>query len=226
MKILIIEDDKEIVELLKESLKRELFIIDYAYDGKNGLFLYKTNHYDLLIVDYNLPEKTGIEIIKEVREENKDIKVIILTVDSSQETKESFFNLGIDDYITKPFIFKEFLSRIKAIMRRPTITQKSIYKIDDLTVDIDRHLVTRNKKSIYLTFKELMLLEFFLKNRGKVVSRTILMENIWDFNADPFSNTVESHILKLRRKLDPQRNKRDLIHTIKGRGYKLDLKKW
>ncbi len=226
MKILIIEDDKEIVELLKESLKRELFIVDYAYDGKDGLFLYRTNHYDLLIVDYNLPEKTGIEIIKEIKSENKNIKTIILTVDSTQETKESFFNLGVDDYITKPFVFKEFLSRIKAVMRRPAITQKSIYKIDDLVVDIDKHSVTRDKKSIYLTFKELMLLEFLLKNRGKVISRTVLMENLWDFNADPFSNTVESHILKLRRKLDPQRNKRNLIHTIKGRGYKLDLKKW
>lgn len=226
MKILIIEDDKEIVELLKESLKRELFIVDYAYDGKDGLFLYRTNHYDLLIVDYNLPEKTGIEIIKEIKSENKNIKTIILTVDSTQETKESFFNLGVDDYITKPFVFKEFLSRIKAVMRRPAIIQKSIYKIDDLVVDIDKHSVTRDKKSIYLTFKELMLLEFLLKNRGKVISRTVLMENLWDFNADPFSNTVESHILKLRRKLDPQRNKRNLIHTIKGRGYKLDLKKW
>ncbi len=226
MKILIIEDDKEIVELLKESLKRELFVVDYAYNGKDGLFLYRTNHYDLLIVDYNLPEKNGIEVIKEIKSENKNIKTIILTVDSTQETKELFFNLGIDDYITKPFIFKEFLSRVKAVIRRPAIAQKIIYKIDDLVVDMDKHSVMRNKKSIYLTFKELMLLEFLLKNRGKVISRTVLMENIWDFNADPFSNTVESHILKLRRKLDPQRNKRDLIHTIKGRGYKLDLKKW
>ena len=226
MKILIIEDDKEIVELLKESLKRELFIIDYAYNGKDGLFLYRTNHYDLLIIDYNLPDKNGIEIIKEIRMEDKNIKTIALTVDSTQETKEAFFNLGVDDYITKPFVFKEFLSHIKAVMRRPAIAQKSIYKIDDLVVDMEKHSVIRNKKSIYLTFKELMLLEFLLKNRGKVVSRTILMENLWDFNADPFSNTVESHILKLRRKLDPQRNKRNLIHTIKGRGYKLDLKKW
>ncbi|HOZ53309.1 MAG TPA: response regulator transcription factor [bacterium] len=226
MKILIIEDDKEIVELLKESLKRELFVVDYAHNGKDGLFLYRTNHYDLLIIDYNLPEKNGVEIIKEIRMEDRNIKTIALTVDSTQETKEAFFNLGVDDYITKPFVFKEFLSRIKAVMRRPIIAQKSIYKIDDLVVDMEKHSVIRNKKSIYLTFKELMLLEFLLKNRGKVISRTILMENLWDFNADPFSNTVESHILKLRRKLDPQRNKRNLIHTIKGRGYKLDLKKW
>lgn len=226
MKILIIEDDKEIVELLKTALKREFFIIDQAYNGKDGLFLYRTNHYDLIILDYYLPEKTGLEIINEIRSENKNIKIIALTVDSSPETKDQFFNLGVDDYISKPFVFNELLSRIKAVLRRPNQVQKTKYQIDDLEVDMDRHTVIRGKNSIYLTFKELMLLEFFLKNQGQVLSRTVLMENVWDFNADPFSNTIESHILKLRRKLNPNRNKRELIHTIKGRGYKLDLKKW
>ncbi|HPT08191.1 MAG TPA: response regulator transcription factor [bacterium] len=226
MKILIIEDDKTVTSLLKESLNKEIFSVDFSYDGNNGLFLFRTNHYDLIIVDYNIPIKNGQEVIKEIRQEDKNIKIIVLTVDASLETKEAFFNLGVDDYVTKPFIFSELLSRIKAVIRRPNITQKLIYKIDDLIVDIDRHLVTRDKKSIYLTFKEMMLLEFLLKNRGKVLSHTVIMENIWDFNADPFSNTIESHILKLRRKLNPNRNKRELIHTIKGRGYKLDLKKW
>ena len=226
MKILIIEDDKEIVKLLKNSLKKEIFIADYASDGGKGLFLFKTNHYDLLIVDYNLPSKNGQEIIKEVRRENKNIKIIVITIDIRPETRDRFFELEIDDYLIKPFAFSELLSRIKSVMRRPSKTQKAIYKIDDLLVDIDRHLVVRDKKNIYLTFKELMMLEFFLKNKGRVISRTVLMENIWDLNADPFSNTVESHILKLRRKLNPNKNKKELIHTIKGRGYKFDIKKW
>lgn len=226
MKVLIIEDDKEIVSLLKSSLKKEVFITDYESDGIKGLFLFKTNHYDLLIIDYTLPGKNGQEIIAEVRKENKNIKIIVITVDTTQETRERFFELEIDDYITKPFSFGELLSRIKAVMRRPSKAQNAIYKIDDLTVDIDKHLVVRDKHNIYLTFKELMMLEFFLKNKGRVISRTILMENVWDFNADPFSNTVESHILKLRRKLNPERNKKELIHTIKGRGYKFDIKKW
>jgi len=226
MKILIIEDDKTVTSLLKESLNKEIFSVDFSHDGDNGLFLFRTNHYDLIIVDYNIPLKNGQEVIKEIRQEDKNIKIIVLTVDASLETKEAFFDLGIDDYITKPFIFSELLSRIKAVTRRPNLTQKSVYKIDDLMVDVDRHIVTRDKKSIYLTFKEMKLLEFLLKNKGKVLSHTVIMENIWDFNADPFSNTIESHILKLRRKLNPNRNKRELIHTIKGRGYKLDLKKW
>jgi DNA-binding response OmpR family regulator len=226
MKILIIEDDKDITNLLKSSLKKEIFLVDSAPNGEKGLFMFRTNPYDLLIIDYNMPIKNGKEVVREIRKEDRDIKIIILTVNVDNETKQEFFNLQIDDYITKPFIFSELLSRIKSVTRRPSKTESKIYKIDDLTVNTDKHLVVRDRKNIYLTFKEMMLLEFFLKNRGKVISRTILMENVWDFNADPFSNTVESHILKLRRKLDPKRNKRELIHTIKGRGYKLDLKKW
>ncbi len=226
MKILIIEDDKEIVSFLKISLKKEIFTVDYCDDGNKGLFMFRTNHYDLLIIDYNLPSKNGQEIIKEIRKENKNIKIIVITIDISPETRERFFNLKIDDYITKPFTFSELLSRIKSVMRRPNKMQNSIHKIDDLIVDIDRHLVKRGGHNIYLTFKELTMLEFFLKNKGRVISRTVLMENVWDFNADPFSNTVESHILKLRRKLNPNKDKRELIHTIKGRGYKFDIKKW
>lgn len=226
MKILIVDDDQDITVLLKESLQQEFFSVDCTYDGNKALFLFKTNHYDLLIVDYHLPGKNGWELIKEIRQEDQNIKIIVLTVESDLASKEIFFNLGIDDYVSKPFIFLELLSRIKAVMRRPNIVQKTILKIDDLSVDIDRHLVTRGKLSIYLTHKEMLLLEFLLKNRGRVVSRITIMENIWDFNADPFSNTIESHILKLRRKLNPRGDRRELIHTIKGRGYKLDLRKW
>lgn len=226
MKILIIEDDRELSLLLRNSLKKEVFLVDCCSDGERALFLYRTNHYDLMIIDYNLPKKDGLKIVEEIRRENKDIKIIVLTVDSSQESKKNFFEVGTDDYITKPFVFEELLARIRAVMRRPSLAQNNIYKIDDLVVDMDKHLIIRDKKSIYLTLKEVLLLEFLLKNKGRVISRTTLMDNIWDFNADPFSNTVESHILKLRKKINPDGNKRELIHTIKGRGYKLDLKKW
>lgn len=226
MKILLIEDDKDVVSLLKLSLKKEVFTVDSANDGSRGLFLFQTNTYDLLIVDYNLPKKNGLDLITEVRKENKDIKIIVLTIENGQNTKKKMFDLGVDDYITKPFIYEELLARIKAVMRRPNISQNIIYKIDDLVVDINKHAVKRGKTSIYLTFKEINLLEFFFKNIKQVLSRTVLLENVWDFNADPFSNTVESHILKLRKKINPTGSKKDLIHTIKGRGYKLDIKKW
>ena len=226
MKALIIEDDKDLASLLKTSLKQEFFTVDICHDGEKGLFYFRTNHYDLLLVDYHLPLLNGKDLIKAVRSENKNVKIIILTVEFNQKTKEEFFSLEIDDYITKPFVFSELIARVKALMRRPTLSRKDVYKIDDLTVDIEKHSVTRGKKNIYLSFKEMMLLELFLKNKGKLMSRNYIMENIWDINADPFSNTIESHILKLRRKLDPQKNLKELIHTIKGRGYKMSTKKW
>jgi len=226
MKALIVEDDKDLASLLKISLKKEMFTVDLAEDGKKGLFLFGTNVYDLLIVDYNLPQKNGRDLVKEVRGQNQDVKIIVLTVENSQNIKKELFDLGIDDFISKPFVYEEFLSRVKAIMRRPSVAQKLIYHLDDLSVDVEKHIVKRGKKSIYLTFKEITILEFFFKNINKIIPRTVLLENIWDFNADPFSNTVESHILKLRKKINPSGLKKELIHTVKGRGYKLGLKKW
>lgn len=226
MKILIIEDDLKISKLLSNSLKKELFTVDVAQDGQNGLYMFQTNTYDLLLVDYNLPIKNGEELVKEIRKINKIVKIIILTIEGSQEMKNRLFNLDVDDYITKPFIFEDLLTRIKAVMRRPQEVKSRTYKIDDLFVDVEKHQVKRGKDKICLTFKELMLLEYFLKNQGKILSRTVLMENVWDVNADPFSNTIESHILKIRKKINPANDKRDLIHTIKGRGYKIDTSKW
>lgn len=226
MKILIIEDDKDLAALLKMSLKKELFTVDVSHNGKEGLFAFGTNVYDLLVIDYNLPLKNGRDLVKEIRSQNQDIKIIILTVENEQAIKKELFDLGVDDFISKPFVYEEFLSRVKAVLRRPSLTQKAIYKLDDLVVDVEKHLVTRGKKNIYLTFKEITILEFFFKNINKIIPRTVLLENIWDFNADPFSNTVESHILKLRKKINPNGLKKELIHTIKGRGYKLGLKKW
>ena len=226
MKILVVDDDKKINQLLSASLKRELFTVDVAENGRDGLYMYQTNHYDLILVDYNLPIENGEYLVEEIRKIDKKILIIMLTVEGSQEMKNKLFNLEVDDYITKPFVFEDLLSRIKAVTRRPQEIKNMIYQIDDLYFDVDKHQAKRGKEIIYLTFKELTLLEFFLKNQGKILSRTVLMENVWDFNAAPFSNTIESHILKIRKKINPTQCKRDLIHTITGRGYKMDTSKW
>ncbi len=226
MKILVVDDDKKISQLLKSSLKKELFTVDLAENSQDALYMFQTNIYNLILVDYNLPDKNGDKLIEEIRKINKKIPIIMLTVEGDQEMKNKLFDLEIDDYITKPFIFEDLLRRIKAVMRRPQETKGRVYKIDDLYVDVEKHQVKRGKEKVYLTFKELMLLEYFLKNQGKILSRTVLMENVWDFNADPFSNTIESHILKIRKKINPTQDKQDLIHTIKGRGYKIDTSKW
>lgn len=224
MRILLIEDEKDIAEFIKISLNTEFYTVDVAGDGERGSFLARTNDYDLIICDYVLPKQNGPEIVKEIRQENQHVPIIMLSVKSEIDTKIDLFNLGVDDYLTKPFRFEELLAHIRAILRRPPKRDNQILKIDDLTIDVDRHLVKRGRQVITMTRKELSLLEYLLKNRGRVISRTTIMEHVWDANADPFSNTIESHITNLRRKINLP-GKKELIHTVSGLGYKVDLRK-
>ncbi|OIO07891.1 DNA-binding response regulator [Candidatus Falkowbacteria bacterium CG_4_10_14_0_2_um_filter_41_15] len=224
MRILLIEDEKDIAEFIKINLETEFYTVDIAYDGERGSFLARTNDYDLIICDYILPKQNGPEVVKEIRQENKNVPILILSVKSEIDSKVNLFNLGVDDYLTKPFLFEELLAHVKAILRRPLKRENQILKIDDLVVDIDRHLVKRGRQTITLTRKELSLLEYLLKNRGRVISRVVIMEHVWDANADPFSNTIESHITNLRRKINLT-GKKELIHTVSGRGYKVDIRK-
>lgn len=224
MRILIIEDQKEIADFIQESLRAEYFEADVAYDGEQGSFLARTNDYALVILDCILPKMSGEEVLKEIRADKPGMPILILTIKAELSDKIDGFAMGADDYMVKPFLFQELLARIKAILRRPTEIEKSVYKIDDLIVDTNKHHVKRAGNGIYLTRKELMLLEYLLTNKGNVVSRAAILENVWDINADPFSNTIESHILNLRKKIDLPGHK-PLIHTIVGRGYKLDARK-
>lgn len=220
MRLLIIEDEKEIAEVLKASLENECFVVDVAYDGKKGCFLALTNDYDLIILDYILPQKDGLQVCQEIRRRGKILPILALSVKSEAITKVDFLNAGVDDYLTKPFSFEELLARIRALLRRPLQIASEILKIDDLVLDTKRHLVWRGKKEIYLTRKQFILLEYLMRNQSFVVSRGMIMEHVWDINADPFSNTIEAHILALRRKIDTSR-KRKLIQTVPGRGYKI-----
>lgn len=224
MRILLIEDEKGIIRFLKSGLESENFIVDVAEDGEKGSFLARTNEYDLIILDLILPKKDGKQVCQEIRKDGKNVPIIALTVKSEIADKVELLNTGADDYITKPFSFEELLSRIRAVLRRPLKLESEILKLDNLTLDTGSHAVKRGSREIYLTRKELTLLEYLMKNNGKVLSRGVIMEHVWDMNADPFSNTMESHILNLRRKID-QKNDKKLIHTLPGRGYKIDLKK-
>lgn len=224
MKILLVEDELELAKFLKQSLESEYFSVDSCHDGEKGLFMARVNDYDLVILDHGLPGILGSEIIKELRKEKPNLPIIMLTVRAALEDKLEAFNLGADDYLTKPFLFSELLARIKAVLKRPPVTEKKILKVDDLSLNIDKHHVSRGGKSIYLTRKEMMLLEFLIKNKGKVMSRSSILENVWEADADPFSNTIESHVLNLRKKIN-LKDKIRLIHTVIGRGYKLDTKR-
>lgn len=144
----------------------------------------------------------------------------MLSVKSETLTKVDILNIGADDYLTKPYSFEELLARVKALLRRPKQIEDEVLKVDDLILDVRKHLVKRGKREIYLTRKQFMLLEYLMKNQGMVVSRGIIMEHVWDMNADLFSNTIETHISTLRRKIDSPKD-RKLIYTISGRGYKI-----
>lgn len=224
MRILLVEDSKELINFLRISLESEGFIVDIAEDGENGSFLGRTNDYDLIILDYLLPKKDGLEVCKEIRDDGKSVPILILSVKTEIDDKISCLNAGADDYLTKPFSFTELMARTKALLRRPKKLEKAILRIQDLVIDTNYYTVKRGIKDIYLTRKEFALLEYLLRNKGKVMSRGMIMEHVWDMEADPFSNTIEAHIANLRRKIDLPGEKR-LIYTISGRGYKIDTSK-
>ncbi len=221
MRILVVEDEKEISQFLKKALTAEFFAVDVADDGERGSFLARTNNYDLIVLDNMLPGKTGLEVCKEIRESGKTMPIIILSVQSETTTKVNLLNAGADDYLIKPFSLKELLARIQALLRRPLNIQQEIITIDGLTMDTKKHQVKRGGKEVRLTSKEFALLKCLMENAGIVLSRSMIMEHAWDMNIDPFSNTIDAHIVSLRRKISVG-GKRKLIHSIHGRGYKID----
>ena len=223
MRVLIIDDDEGMAENLALTLKKISSAIDIAADGERGRLLALTTNYDLILLDYNLPKISGREILEELRRDGKNTPVIMLTVRSELDDKVDLLNFGADDYLTKPFAATELLARIKTVLRRPLNLQSPILKLGDLEMDTDRFRVTKGGKNIFLSTKEFSLLEYLLKHKGYVLSRQEILEHVWDENADPFSNTVEVHIMKLRKKLE--RPGEQLIFTLSNRGYRIDDQK-
>lgn len=220
MKILLVEDDPNIVCSLLPALKEAGYIAGTATDGERGYFSAQTDEYDLIIMDYNLPKLNGYEIIRKMRDAGLLTPIIMLTVRNELEEKIKLLNTGADDYMTKPFSLSELLARIKTILRRPKNWEGNILRINDLELDPDKFLVTKNNKRIFLSSKEFALLEYLLRHKSRIMSRQSIMEHVWDENADPFSNTIEVHIRNLRRKLESDGRK--LIFTVSNRGYKID----
>ena len=224
MKILIIDDERAISEFLKVGFETRLIDVENAYDGERGAFMARTGSYDLIILDYNLPKFNGAEVLKEIRKEKKHIPVIMLSVKSELVTKKEIFDLGADDYLTKPFLFEELFLHVKALLRRPAKIEGEVFKIDNLTLSTKTNIARRGNEELYLTRREFALLEYLMRSRGSIVSRQQILEQVWDYNADPFSNSIEAHITSLRRKLNRNKN-RNLIFNFPGRGYKMALSK-
>lgn len=220
MKILLVEDDKNIAAFLQMSLAAEYFAADVEHNGKKGLKMALENNYDLIILDNLLPGKTGLEICKELRTAGVTVPILILSVLSDISDKIDLLDAGADDYLVKPFSLQELLARTRALLRRPKKADSTILRIDDLILDTQLHLAKRGGKELDLTRKEFALLEYFMKKEDTVLTRGMLMEHVWNAILDPFSNTIETHILGLRKKIDIG-SRQKLIHTVPGVGYKL-----
>ncbi len=226
MKILLIEDEQEVASFLMRGLKYEGYQVDHLSDGGRVLENLSKNKYDALILDLMLPLKSGEEILSEMRSRNDMTPVIILTAIDDVGTKTRILNLGADDYLVKPCSFVELVARIKSVLRRSQASVKKEQElvVGDLKLNSALRVVTRKNKKIRLRLKEYALLEYFMQNPDRVINRNILIENVWDYNAHLFSNTVDAHISQLRKKLNDGFDDR-LIETIHGFGYILKSKK-
>ncbi|MCL5031357.1 MAG: response regulator transcription factor [Bacteroidetes bacterium] len=218
MRILIVEDEKKVASFIKKGLEEEYFAVDIAYDGKEGLKLITSEEYDIIIMDIMLPYLDGISLLKEIRRRNILSPVLMLTVKDSLKDKVEGLNSGADDYLTKPFAFEELLARLRALLRRNENSKSSTLKVGDLVLDLQSHKVLRNNQEIILTPKEYSILEYLMRNTNKVISRTKLIEHVYDYHFDTETNIIDVYINKVRTKIDTNFEK-PLIHTIRGIGY-------
>jgi DNA-binding response OmpR family regulator len=219
MRILIVEDEEKVARFIERGLKTELYTVDVATDGKTALHLLKTITFDLAILDLNLPDISGLQILKQIRKGSHPLPVLILTARDSIADKVENFQHGADDYLVKPFSFTELALRIKALLRRgQTIKDVERLQVADLVLDRASHQVERNGRLIELTAKEFALLEYLMINSGRVLSRTMIVENVWDQSFEGLTNIVDVYVLQLRRKIDGD-NDRKLLRTVRGVGY-------
>lgn len=221
-RILLVEDEKKLADTIKSGLDEHDYEVAIAYNGQEGKDLYYSGNFHLIILDINLPFINGYELCKLIRTHNKHVPIILLTALNFTENKVEGFDLGADDYIAKPFEFRELLARIKALLRRTevnkTITQDNILRIANLELDLNRKEARRDEQKIALTAKEFQLLEYLLRNQEKVVSREDISRDVWETDFDPQTNVIDVYVNFLRKKIDKNFTPK-LIHTQVGMGY-------
>ncbi len=222
MRLLLIEDDVKIVAFVTKGLRQAGFAVDHAANGEEGLNMALAEPYDCLLVDVMLPKLEGLEVIRELRSRKVNVPVLILSAKRSVEDRVRGLYSGSDDYLTKPFAFSELMARVQALLRRASgATEPSSLVAGDLELDLLTHEVSRAGMAIDLQPREFALLEYLMRNAGRVVSRTMIMQHVWDYNFDPQSNVVEARISRLRDKVDKGFEKK-LIRTLRGVGYMLE----
>jgi len=221
MRVLVIEDDQEVANYLKKGLNESNYNVDHAADGKAGLLMASTENYDVLIVDRMLPGLDGLSIVQTLRTSGNKTPILFLSALADVDDRVSGLRAGGDDYLTKPFAFSELLARLEALLRRPqTNAQETRLQVADLEIDCLARTVNRNRQKIDLQPREFRLLEYLMRHANQVVTRTMLLENVWDYHFDPQTNVIDVHISRLRRKIDKDFDK-PLLHTVRGAGYML-----
>jgi DNA-binding response OmpR family regulator len=219
IRILLVEDDARVASFIRRGLKEaEGYAVDVVRDGETALFQAQTESYDLIILDLLLPKRSGMDVLTTLRGDKLTTPVLILTAKDDLQDKVKGLEAGADDYLTKPFGFEELLARVRALLRRRGSLTPTVLRVGDLEMDTLQHRVTRAGRDIPLTTREYALLEYLLRHANEVVSRTMLSEHVWEHDFDSFSNVIDVHIARLRRKIDEEFSP-PLLQTIRGRGY-------
>ncbi len=220
MKVLVVEDEKQIAGFVKKGLEEQGFTVDVCDNGNDGYTFATTQSYDAIVLDIMLPGRDGLSILKNLRKRKNAVPVILLTARSELDERLEGLNLGADDYLTKPFFVEELIARIRAVVRRASGEQLSILQIEDLTINVITREVKRGDRGISLTAREFSLLEYLTRSPGRVYTRTQILEHVWGYDFDPNTNLIDVHIQRLRKKLDAG-SASPLIETVRGVGYRI-----
>jgi two-component system copper resistance phosphate regulon response regulator CusR len=218
MRVLLIEDEPRVARFIAKGLREQSYAVDIASDGEEALYKVGIDDYDLIILDVMIPLRDGFEVCRELRREGVTTPVLMLTARDAVSDRVTGLDAGADDYLSKPFDFKELLARLRALLRRRESLRTESLQLDDLTINTTNHTVERSGRNISLTAKEYSLLEFFVLNAGKLVGRDEIGRHVWDENFDPFSNVIDVYVRRLRKKID-EGSSRPLIHTRRREGY-------
>jgi heavy metal response regulator len=218
MRLLVVEDEKKVASFIKQGLEEEGYAVDVASDGEEGLTMAMDGVHDLIVLDIQLPGKDGLSVLQCLRKEEVKTPILLLTVRATIEDKVLGLDAGADDYLTKPFAFQEFLARVRALLRRRADAEPVLLQLGDLMLDAARRTVYRGEEKIELTAKEFTLLDYFMRNPGRVLTRTMIAEHVWDYDFDSMTNIIDVYVNYLRKKIDAGREPK-LIHTVRGVGY-------
>jgi len=220
MRILVVDDDHRLCSVVKRGLREEAYVVDVAFDGEEGQYLAEVNPYDLIVLDIMMPKKDGITVCRELRANNVNTPILMLTARDAVEDRVNGLDAGADDYLIKPFAFSELLARVRALLRREGIVRSSEIKVGDLILDTSTREARLGSETVELTTKEYVLLEYFMRHPNMVLTRTMIEEHAWDYDFDSMSNLVDVYVRRLRRKLGDT-GKGKVIQTVRGAGYRL-----